>query len=75
MLTYGATCRLIVPELDAGNQILYRSTFTALPGTPREEIVARGQAENEPHCLVEGVRRVIDVEVRLHFNPIVAARK
>ena len=28
MLTYGATCHFIVPELDAGNQIIYQSTFT-----------------------------------------------
>lgn len=72
MLTYGATCHFIVPELDAGNQIIYQSTYTVPPGMPRDEIIRRGQEENEPHCLVEGVRRVIDREVELHFNRVVA---
>ena len=34
MLTYGCTCHFIVPELDAGNQIIYQSTFTVPPGMP-----------------------------------------
>ena len=72
MLTYGATCHFIVPELDAGNQIIYQSTFTVPPGLGRDEIIRRGQQDNEPHCLVEGVRRVVDDEVRLHFNRVVA---
>jgi formyltetrahydrofolate deformylase len=74
MLTYGATCHFIVPELDAGCQIVYQSTFTVPPGMPRDEIIRRGQEDNEPHCLVEGVRRVVDGEVQLHFNRV-AARK
>lgn len=72
MLTYGATCHFIVPELDAGNQILNQSTFSVPPGTSIEEIVRLGQEENEPRCLVEGVRRVVADEVRLHFNRVVA---
>jgi formyltetrahydrofolate deformylase len=72
MLTYGATCHFIVPELDAGCQIIYQSTFMVPPGTGRDEIIRRGQADNEPHCLVEGVRRVVDGEVQLHFNRVVA---
>jgi len=72
MLTYGATCHFIVPELDAGNQIIYQSTFDVPPGLPRDEIIRRGQEQNEPHCLVEGVRRVVDREVELHFNRVVA---
>lgn len=72
MLTYGATCHFIVPELDAGCQIIYQSTFMVPPGTARDEIILRGQLENEPHCLVEGVRRVVDGEVQLHFNRVVA---
>lgn len=72
MLTYGATCHFIVPELDAGNQIIYQSTFTVPPGMTRDEIIRRGERENEPHCLVEGVRRVVDGEVALHFNRVVA---
>ncbi len=72
MLTYGATCHFIVPELDAGNQIINQSTFTVPPGTPIDEIVRQGQTENEPSCLVEGVRRVVAGEVQLHFNRVVA---
>ena len=74
MLTYGCTCHFIVPELDAGNQIIYQSTFLVPPGMPLNEIIHRGQADNEPHCLVEGVRRVVDGEVQLHFNRIVARK-
>ena len=75
MLTYGATCHFIVPELDAGNQIINQSTFTVAPGTSRDEVIRRGEQENEPQCLVEGVRRVVDGEVTLHFNRIVAVSK
>ena len=74
MLTYGATCHFIVPELDAGNQIIYQSTFTVPPGVKLDEILRRGQEDNEPHCLVEGVRRVVDREVQLHFHRVVAGR-
>jgi formyltetrahydrofolate deformylase len=72
MLTYGATCHFIVPELDAGNQIIYQSTFTVPHGMKLDEIIQRGQKENEPHCLVEGVRRVTAREVQLHFHRVVA---
>lgn len=72
MLTYGATCHFIVPELDAGNQIIYQSTFTVPPGTKIDAIVAQGQNENEPRCLVEGVRRVVAREVKLHFHRVIA---
>jgi formyltetrahydrofolate deformylase len=74
MLTYGCTCHFIVPELDAGNQIIYQSTFLVPPGLPLDEIIRRGQEDNEPHCLVEGVRRVVDGEVRLHFHRVVARK-
>ncbi|HTQ38786.1 MAG TPA: formyltransferase family protein [Pirellulales bacterium] len=74
MLTYGATCHFIVPELDAGNQIIYQSTFTVPPGMKLDEITRRGQEDNEPHCLVEGVRRVVTREVRLHFHRVVARK-
>jgi formyltetrahydrofolate deformylase len=74
MLTYGATCHFIVPELDAGCQIIYQSTFMVPPGMSRDEIIRRGEQDNEPHCLVEGVRRVVDGEVQLHFNRVVARR-
>jgi formyltetrahydrofolate deformylase len=70
MLTFGATCHFIVPELDAGNQIINQSTFTVPPGTSIEEIVQSGQRDNEPKCLVEGVRRVVGREVQLHFHRI-----
>lgn len=72
MLTYGATCHFIVPELDAGNQIIYQSTFTVGHAAKLEEIIRRGQEDNEPHCLVEGVRRVVDREVQLHFHRVIA---
>ncbi|MEO1498268.1 MAG: formyltransferase family protein [Planctomycetota bacterium] len=75
MLTYGATCHFIVPELDAGNQIINQTTFSVPPGTPLEEIIRRGQSENEPECLVEGVRRAVAGEVSLRFNRIVATRQ
>jgi len=72
MLTYGATCHFIVPELDAGNQIIYQQTFTVPPSASLDEIIRRGQEDNEPHCLAEGVRRVVDREVALHFHRVVA---
>jgi formyltetrahydrofolate deformylase len=74
MLTYGATCHFIVPELDAGNQIINQSTFTVPPGTKLDEIIRLGQEDNEPVCLVEGVRRVVDGEVQLHFHRVIARR-
>jgi len=74
MLTYGATCHFIVPELDAGNQIIYQSTFTASHSMKLDEIIRYGQENNEPHCLVEGVRRVVDGEVQLHFHRVVARK-
>jgi formyltetrahydrofolate deformylase len=74
MLTYGATCHFIVPELDAGNQIIYQSTYTVPPGMKIDEIIRLGQEDNEPRCLVEGVRRVVDGEVQLHFHRVVARK-
>lgn len=71
MLTYGATVHFIVPELDAGNQIIHQSTFAVPPGTTLDEIKKQGESEHEPHCLVEGLRRVIDREVELHFHRVV----
>ncbi|MBA4015907.1 MAG: formyltetrahydrofolate deformylase [Pirellula sp.] len=75
MLTYGATCHFIVPELDAGNQIIQQATFTVPPGTPLTEIIRLGQEDNEPRCLVEGVRRVVNREVLLHFHRVIARGK
>jgi len=75
MLTYGATCHFIVPELDAGNQIIYQSTFTATHEMKLDEVIRRGQQDNEPHCLVEGVRRVVDGEVELHFHRVVSRKR
>lgn len=71
MLTFGATCHFIIPELDAGNQTINQRTFSVAPGTPLERIIAQGESENEPACLVEGVRRVVDREVHLHFHRVV----
>lgn len=72
MLTFGATCHFIIPELDAGNQTINQRTFSVDPGTNLETIIARGENENEPACLVEGVRRVVDREVQLHFHRVKA---
>ena len=72
MLTFGATCHFIVPELDAGNQTINQSTFSVPPGTKLEDVIAIGQRENEPSCLVEGIRRVCKREVKLHFHRVVA---
>jgi formyltetrahydrofolate deformylase len=70
MLTYGATCHFIIPELDAGNQTINQETFSVDPGTTLEAIIEQGQRDNEPRCLVEGVRRVVDREVQLHFHRV-----
>ncbi len=75
MLTYGATVHFIVPELDAGDQIIHQDTFTVPPGTPLKEIIRIGEQDHEPRCLVEGVRRVLDREVELHFHRIVPVRR
>ncbi|MBS0205084.1 MAG: formyltetrahydrofolate deformylase [Planctomycetes bacterium] len=71
MLTYGATVHFIVPDLDAGNQIIHQSTFTVFPGTPLEQIKRQGESDHEPSCLVEGVRRVLEREVELHFHRVI----
>ncbi len=71
MLTYGATAHFIIPELDAGNQIIHQSTFTVSPGTSLEQIKHEGETQNEPHCLVKGLKRVLNREVELHFHRVV----
>lgn len=81
MLTYGATVHFIVPDLDAGDQIIHQDTFVVPPGTSLDEIIHIGTTDHEPACLVEGLRRVLDGEVELHFHKVVprkaakAARK
>ena len=70
MLTYGATVHFIIPELDAGNQIIHQGTFTVAPGTSLAEVKRIGETQNEPECLLEGVRRVVDREVELHFHRV-----
>lgn len=74
MLTYGATIHFIVPELDAGNQIIHQNTFTVFPGTPLKEVLRIGETEHEPACLLEGLRRVLDREVELHFHRVVRTK-
>jgi formyltetrahydrofolate deformylase len=73
MLTYGATVHFIVPELDAGDQIIHQDTFTVAPGTSLEQITRIGMTDHEPTCLVEGLRRVLDREVELHFHRVIPA--
>ena len=74
MLTYGATVHFIVPELDAGDQIIHQDTFTVAHGTPLDEIIHVGETDHEPACLVEGLRRVLDREVELHFHRVVSTK-
>jgi formyltetrahydrofolate deformylase len=74
MLCFGATVHFIVPELDAGNQIIYQGAFSVLPGTDLAEIKRQGETQHEPACLVEGLRRVIDGEVELHFHRVIRRR-
>lgn len=74
MLCFGATVHFIVPELDAGNQIIHQATFNVQPGTALPDIKRQGESDHEPNCLVEGVRRVVDREVELHFHRIVPRR-
>jgi formyltetrahydrofolate deformylase len=75
MLTFGATCHFIIPELDAGNQTINQRTFSVDPGTPLDEIIAHGESDNEPQCLAEGVRRVVAREIDLHFHRVVARKR
>ncbi|MCH2203537.1 MAG: formyltetrahydrofolate deformylase [Fuerstiella sp.] len=75
MLCYGATVHFIVPELDAGNQIIHQSSFTVLPGTSLSDIKRQGESDHEPNCLVEGLRRVVDEEVELHFHRVARRQK
>ena len=70
MLTYGCTCHFIIPELDEGNQIINQTTFNVDHGTSLEKIIEIGQTENEPRCLIEGIRRVVDREVKLRFHRV-----
>lgn len=71
MLTYGATAHFIIPELDAGNQIIHQSTFTVSPGTTLDQIKHEGETQNEPSCLVTGLKRVLNREVELHFHRVI----
>jgi formyltetrahydrofolate deformylase len=75
MLTFGATAHFIVPELDAGGQIIHQETFSVLPGTPLPEVIRTGQTDHEPRCLVEGLRRVVDHQVELQFHKVVPAAR
>ena len=73
MLTFGATCHFIVPDLDAGNQIICQKAFSVHPGTKLDEVIRIGQSENEPNCLVEGLRRVVGGQVKLHFHHVIGS--
>ncbi len=71
MLSSARHVTFIVPDLDAGNQTIYQSTFQIPPGLALADVIRIGQEDNEPRCLVEGVRRVVDREVQLHFHRVV----
>lgn len=51
--------------------MVYQSTFCVPPGTSLEEIKRQGETDNEPICLVQGLRRFIDRKVELHFQRVV----
>lgn len=70
MLNYGATVHYIIPELDAGDQIIHQDTFVVPPGTPLPAIIETGERDHEPKCLVEGLRRVVTGEVCLRFHKV-----
>jgi hypothetical protein len=65
---------LIRSQLGASDQIIHQDTFTVAPGTSLEQIVRIGETDHEPTCLVEGLRRVVEKEVALHFHRVVALR-
>jgi formyltetrahydrofolate deformylase len=75
MLCFGATAHFIVPELDAGNQTIHQETFNVPPGTSLEEVMRLGETDNEPRCIAEGLRRVVDREVELHFQRVAAVKR
>ena len=63
-------------EITRADHQTYRELpFTVPPGTPRAESIRLGQEDNEPRCLVEGVRRVVNRDVMLHFHRVVARKK
>ena len=70
-LAYGATIHFIVPELDAGEQIIYQDAFAVAPGTLLEEITRTSEQDHAPRCLVEGLCRVMHGEVELHYHKVV----
>ena len=59
------------PNWTPGNQIIQQTSFTVPPGTSLREIIRRGQEDNEPRCLVDGIRRVVLREVQLHFHRVI----
>ena len=50
MLTYGATCHFIIPELDAGNQTINQRTFSVPPGTKIETSLRLAKATMSPNA-------------------------
>ena len=70
MLTYGATAHFIIPELDAGNQIIHQTSFTVEPGTSKKEIIQLGQSQNEPECLTAALTKLFSGKVALHFHKV-----
>ncbi len=73
MLTYGATCHFIVPELDAGNQIIYQSTFTVPPGMKlRRDHAAAARKTTSRTASSKASAASSNREVQLHFHRVVA---
>jgi formyltetrahydrofolate deformylase len=44
------------------------------PGCSLAEIKRQGETEHEPASLVEGLRRVVNREVELHFHRVVGKK-
>jgi hypothetical protein len=57
--------------MSPGDQIIHQDTFTVPPGTNLDKMMRIGMTDHEPTCLVEGLRRVLDREVELHFHKVV----
>ena len=63
---YGQHLGLAMPSSPWGEFFLGTA-----PGVPLEEVIRMGESDNEPRCLSEGLRRVVDREVELHFHRVV----
>ena len=59
----------MVHDLDSLNGVFVK--MTQEEELTSGQIIRIGQEDNEPRCLVEGVRRAVSREVQLHFHRVV----